>query len=155
MKKLAVYGLSTMAEVTGTRSATTKSRARHNAILVRISPGKGRGVFALRRFRKGEVIERAPVIVLPDPEWKHLEKTALRDHYFAWGKSAAAFALGYISMYNHSYSPNAFFRMKRADLMIEVVALQSIEANAEILANYNARPGAPGANKPMWFKVVE
>ncbi|GEM_PF-4293747 len=38
---------------------------------------KGRAVFSKERFVKGEIIERAPVIVLPDPEWELLEQTAL------------------------------------------------------------------------------
>ena len=35
------------------------------AIEVKRIKGKGRGVFARRRIRRGEVIERVPVIVLP------------------------------------------------------------------------------------------
>ena len=44
---------------------------------IRPSPGKGRGVFALRCFEAGELIERAPVVVIPEGQWEKFEKTIL------------------------------------------------------------------------------
>ena len=54
-------------------------------ITVKDSPGKGRGVFAQRNFKEGEVIETCPVIVLPAEEIDALELTQLYSYYFAWG----------------------------------------------------------------------
>ena len=51
-------------------------------ISVRKVQGKGQGVFAERKFARGEVIERAPVIVLPGSQWKLLNGTALKDYPF-------------------------------------------------------------------------
>ncbi len=68
---------------------------------------RGRGVVAVRSIPAGEVIERAPVIVLPDPQWRKLEETALSDYYFRWGADAVAIGLGSASLYNHRYHPNA------------------------------------------------
>ena len=66
-------------------------------ISVKESPGKGRGVFAQKYFKKGEVIETCPVIVLPAEEIDALELTQLYNYYFAWGPESkdAAIALGY------------------------------------------------------------
>lgn len=77
------------------------------SISVKDSPGKGRGVFAQRNFKKGEVIETCPVIVLPAKEIDSLELTQLYNYYFAWGPDSkdGAIALGYGSLYNHSYNP--------------------------------------------------
>jgi hypothetical protein len=40
-------------------------RRRSKVISIRKVGGKGRGILAERKFARGEVIERAPVIVLP------------------------------------------------------------------------------------------
>src|SRR5205814_6466130 len=45
----------------------------------------GRGVFAQRAFACGEVIERAPVIVIPASQLSDLDRTVLYDYYFGWG----------------------------------------------------------------------
>src|SRR6266480_7580798 len=72
---------------------------------------KGRGVFALAKFAKGEVIETAPVILIPAEQWHHIEPTVLALYIYNFGPTAAqehaAIALGYGSLYNHSFKPNA------------------------------------------------
>src|SRR5436305_320986 len=65
--------------------------------------GKGRGVFARRPIREGEVIERVPVIVLPVGEIRTPDGwTTLGDYCFLWDRGTVAVALGYGSLYNHS-----------------------------------------------------
>ncbi len=44
-------------------------------VTVKDAPGKGRGVFARKNLKKGEVIETCPVIVLPAEEIDALELT--------------------------------------------------------------------------------
>lgn len=115
-----------------------------------IAPGRGRAMFARRRFSKGEVIERAPVIVIPKEQWPDAEKTVLSDYAFDWGKhdEHAAIALGYISIYNHSYTPNAYLEQELDNLMMEIVALEDIAPGDEITINYN---GDPKKRDPLWF----
>src|SRR4051794_29855954 len=56
-----------------------------DAIEVRRVKGKGRGVFARRLIRKGEVIEIVPVLVLPSRGFENgLAGTGLANHVFAW-----------------------------------------------------------------------
>src|SRR6184192_219991 len=78
---------------------------------VRGTRSKGRGVFALVKFAPGEVIEAVPVILIPAREWPHIEPTVLALYIYNFGPTAeqehAAIALGYGSLYNHSYRPNA------------------------------------------------
>jgi SET domain-containing protein len=119
------------------------------AIEVKRIKGKGRGVFARRRIRKGEIIERVPVIVLPAEEV--VGGTTLASYAFKWGRGQAALALGYGSLYNHSYRPNARYwdvgpRTK------EFTALRDIEPGEEITVNYN---GKPRSRASIWFEVVE
>src|SRR5215813_10897040 len=103
---------------------------------------KGRGVFARRSIRKGDLIERSPVIVVPRQEWTTIEHTILSNYVFDWGENEedAAVALGYVSIYNHSYTPNAELTECLDDAIIEVSALRDIAEGEEIFVNYNGSP---------------
>ena len=117
------------------------------------APGSGRGVFARRTFKEGDLIERAPVIIVPHKQWSKLVSTVLSDYAFDWGEDDedAAIALGYVSIYNHSYTPNAKLEEVPEDMVMEIVALERIEPGEEITINYN---GDPTNRKPLWFKVA-
>jgi hypothetical protein len=103
----------------------------------------GRGMSACRKFLKGELIERAPVVVIDEKKWPNAAKTILSDYAFDWGEKDehAAIALGYISIYNHSYSPNAQLEQMLDELMMEIIAIKDIEPGEEITINYNGEPG--------------
>jgi SET domain-containing protein len=117
---------------------------------VRPSPGKGRGVFAERRFAQGELIERAPVLVLPPADQAHVAQTRLDDYCYAWGESREllALALGYGSLYNHAFAPNALYQRQPELDALDFIALRDIEPGEEITINYNGRPDDP---TPLWF----
>ena len=119
-------------------------------IAVGSSPGKGRGVFATRTIRAGEILEEAPVVVVPGAEIAHLDRTVLGDYYFLWGadEEDAAILLGLCSLCNHSFEPNAVFALVPASQTIRFVALREIAAGEEITTNYN---GAPDDLKPVGF----
>lgn len=121
-------------------------------IEIRSITGKGRGVFAQKRFAPGEIIEIAPVIVLPNTQEGFLDQTVLKDYYYYWNETAVALALGFGSLYNHAYAPNARYQRRVQEALIEFVALRSIEAGEEITVNYN---GDPTDQAPLWFAVVE
>ncbi len=110
----------------------------------------GRGMFACRKFLKGELIERAPIIPLNEKQWPQAQKTILSDYAFDWGEKdeQAAIALGYISIYNHSYSPNAQLEQMLDELMMEIVAIKDILPGEEITINYN---GEPTSQDDLWF----
>ena len=119
-------------------------------IAVEESGDKGRGVFARKRFRPGELIERCPVIILNSAECERIEPTILGMYCFRWGAEAkeVAVVLGYGSIYNHSYRPNADFNPVLEDNAMEFVALRDIERGEEITINYN---GLPEDQSPLWF----
>jgi SET domain-containing protein len=123
-----------------------------DAIEVKRVKGKGRGVFARRLIRKGELIEKVPMIVFPAEEFETgLSGTRLANYCFAWGRGTVALALGYGSIYNHSYRPNARYddvgpRTKT------FTALRDIKPGEEITVNYNGKPKSRAA---VWFEVVE
>ena len=124
-------------------------------IAVERFPGKGRGVVARRPFQEGESIERPPVIVIPREELPLVLQTRLKSYYFEWGDDCrqAAIALGFGSLYNHSYSPNARYEFREDEECLEIVALCDIQAGDEITINYNNLGSS--AAQPVKFDVKE
>jgi SET domain-containing protein len=120
---------------------------------VRRAGRKGRGVFARRPIRKGEVIERTPVLVLPAGEAEGRDSwEGLSAYCFEWGRGTWAMALGYGSLYNHSYSPNARYDDEEAGRAKVFTALRDIRPGEEVTVNYN---GDPADRTPVGFEVVE
>lgn len=110
---------------------------------------KGRGVYSTRKIVSGQVIERCEVLVIPEGETHQLDDTVLFNYYFCWGEDHkdGAIALGLGSIYNHSYTPNAMYRIDLEDQVLEFIAIRSIPANEEITINYN---GEPEDKSPLW-----
>ena len=122
-------------------------------VTVRPSPGRGRGVFAGRRFAAGETIEVCPVIALSEADARKLDDTGLFHYYFGWGEGGkqAAIVLGYGSLYNHSPTPNAEHRKNAVDGTMSVVTVREIAAGEEIFIHYDT--GIGGEQQPMWFEI--
>lgn len=116
-------------------------------------PKAGRGIFATKTMKKGEMIETAPVFVLPKNDYSTIKRTSIRDYYFMWGKTTAAICFGYGSMYNHSYQPNATYTKKIKDKTIEFKAIRDIKPGEEITVNYNY--GNPASKKKLWIKSIK
>lgn len=120
--------------------------------MIRVGPsaGKGRGIFATRKIVRSELIEEAPVVVVPREQVAHLDATALCDYYFLWSadEKDAAVLLGRCSLCNHSYEPNARFVLYPSRRTIGFIALRNIVAGEEVTVNYN---GNPASCKPVWF----
>jgi len=123
-----------------------------NAIEVKQIKGKGRGVFARRLIPDGEVIERVPVLVLLVAETRTASgPTRMSGYCFEWGRGTVAVALGYGSLYNHSYQPNARYDDEGGQTKV-FRAIRDIAAGEEIVVNYN---GEPEDETPVWFKMME
>ncbi|KKU09373.1 MAG: hypothetical protein UX13_C0042G0009 [Candidatus Woesebacteria bacterium GW2011_GWB1_45_5] len=122
-------------------------------IEVRRTGKKGRGVFALRDFKTGEIIENCPVLTFNTKERKHLEKTQLNYYVYPWRSTrGAALALGYGSIYNHSFSPNADWKQSFKTNSMVYRAIKLIKKGKEITVNYNSEPDD---KTPIdWFEVV-
>ena len=70
-----------------------------------VSEHKGRGVFAGRDFREGELIESAPVIVIPAAQWPLLEHTVLHDYMYAYGPTLDDMAIALTPVSEKDDSP--------------------------------------------------
>lgn len=112
----------------------------------------GLGVFASHDIKKGEIIERCPIIEIPKHDSSSLNENILVTYFFYFGKDRkrVAIALGFGSIYNHTYNPNAKFRIRQKDLVIDFVALKHIKKDNEITVNYY---GSNPKKSPLWFEV--
>ena len=76
---------------------------------------------------------------------------ALNKYFYIWNRNAVAVSLGYGSLYNHSYRPNARY-VDLAGRTKLFTAIRDIAAGEEITVNYN---GEPEDETPVGFEVVE
>jgi uncharacterized protein len=113
---------------------------------------KGRAVFTNEDLPADTIIEVAPVIAMTAKERSILDTTLLHDYIFEWGNdfTECCVALGYVSIYNHSYNSNCnyFMDFDAHTIMIKTVA--AIKAGEEITINYN---GDNNDATEVWFDV--
>lgn len=98
----------------------------------------GRGVYASRDFKRGDIVEKAHVIIVPDAEVTY---DGVLSHYmYQWDEQNSAVALGNASLYNHSYEPNLDFDFLHRKARIQFTALRDIKEGEELTINYNGEP---------------
>jgi SET domain-containing protein len=114
------------------------------------SQSGGRGMFTAEQIEVGTVIEISPVIVMNKNERKLLDQTLLHDYIFEWGgeKNECCMALGYVSLYNHSYRSNCEYEMDFDNQLIRIKTARFIKTGEELFINYN---GNWNDSKPVWF----
>jgi hypothetical protein len=111
----------------------------------KISDEKGRGVFALQNFKKGDILETAPVVVVSKSNIKH-NGEAPDGYLLDWEPDVKGMEhcmpLGYIMMYNHSKNPNIEIESDLNDFYMTVRAKRDIKKGEELCWNYNCE---------LWF----
>lgn len=112
----------------------------------------GRGVFTSQDIMADSIIEISPVIIMSLNERVLLDKTLLHDYIFEWGenKDQCCMALGYVPVYNHSFSSNCEYEMDFEQEVISIKTIRAIKAGEELFINYN---GDWNNTKPIWFEV--
>jgi hypothetical protein len=105
----------------------------------------GRGVFAARTFEPDDVIEECPVLLVPADTIGDL---GLDGYCFEWTDDQCAIALGYGSLYNHSWRPNARYDHDHDAHVVSYSAVRRIEVGEEITINYS---GDPEGHTELWF----
>lgn len=99
-------------------------------------PNAGRGVFAAQAIDKDEIIESCPVIKVSLTDPSNNNRGSMVDYFFYFEEDLAI-ALGYGSIYNHSYNPNATYQINPDTNSIDFFAIRPIAAEEEITVNYN------------------
>lgn len=99
----------------------------------------------------GKVIEICPFIEVPKSDLESIEHTILITYVYFFGKDKERIlmALGFGSMYNHSYHPNAVYKIKPKTNTIEFIATKDIKENEEIVVNYI---NENMEKLPLWFE---
>ncbi|AHF14732.1 SET domain-containing protein-lysine N-methyltransferase [Niabella soli] len=113
--------------------------------------GKGRGVFCKQVIIKEELIESAPLIIIPAAQKAWVMESKLTDYFFNYCETedALALALGFGSLYNHAEHSNADYRIDYDNRQIDFFALEDIPTGREICINYG---GAYGKDYRNWFE---
>ena len=122
------------------------------ALRIILHPAKGRSVQALQDFKKGDLVERCPVIFIENAEVEHIQKTILKDFIYPWTgfqfnahsllttagepNDTRAVALGYGSIYNHSADPNAIWEPSYEDFIMDIRAAKDIKQGDLIEVSY-------------------
>ena len=105
-----------------------------------INEEKGRGVFALKDFKKDEVIEVAPVV--PVSKNNVVESGEAPDGYLLewdghYEDEEYCMPLGYIMMYNHSAEPNVHLEQDFDKYTMTATAMRDVKAGEELCWDYN------------------
>lgn len=122
------------------------------SLFVKPTDNMGRGVFTSENIEADMVIEVSPVIVMSQADRKLLDQTILHDYIFEWGKDRkrCCMALGYIPVYNHSYSSNCEYEMDFDKEVMTIKTVRFIKAGEELFINYN---GNWNDAKKLWFEA--
>jgi uncharacterized protein len=114
----------------------------------------GRGVFARRKIKKYEIIEQCPIIDIPEHDTANLKESILVTYFFFYGqdKKNLLLALGFGSIYNHSYKPNASYKIIKKERKIVFMALSDINKDKEIKINYKS--GSLKNKNPLWLETL-
>ena len=124
----------------------SKQKSIKQNICLKKTKNKGVGVFSTAFIKKGSLIEKAPVLSIPEGEIE--ENDELSNYVFTTDSGEDVLVLGFGSLYNHSYKPNVYNELDGEYMIYK--ALQDIEENEELTINYN---GDPEDESPLWFEV--
>jgi uncharacterized protein len=116
---------------------------------------KGRGVFASRSFRKEDVVEICPVVVLRGSFRKlplELQRLVYGWHLLAGEPGTHAVAFGYGSLYNSANPANMRFEADRNETVLRFIAARSIVVGEELTVNYSSTGGGAVSRTNDWFK---
>jgi hypothetical protein len=117
---------------------------------------RGRGVFAGRAFKQGEVVENCPVVPF-DPLPERRLPLDIKRIVFGWGgllglkRVRPAVVLGYGSIYNHSNPASLRCQADAEIFVLRFIAVRDITADEELTINYNAIADSVSSDD-AWFK---
>ena len=123
------------------------------ALFIAPTTTMGKGVFTSEDLAAGTIIEISPVIVMSDADRKLIDQTMLHDYIFEWGENIrqCCMALGYVSMYNHSYDPNCVYEMDYENNNMTIRTIKPVKKGEELYFSYN---GDPEDQSPLWFHTT-
>jgi hypothetical protein len=109
---------------------------------VREVPGKGLGLFSVRKIYSVMRVAVTPIVLLDVPLFNHGK---ISDYEFQWDEEHVCLALGPVSFANHSSNPNCSVVRDFEEKTIGLRPLRSIEPNEELTFHYDCE---------LWFKEM-
>lgn len=102
---------------------------------------KGRGVVAVEEIKEGETIEVCPIVFISEKEASFIEEQSdILKFYYLMQLSTNKYCimLGYGSIYNHSFNPNADieYNEDKIENFLSFKAIKNIKAGEEIVFDY-------------------
>lgn len=101
-------------------------------------PSTGRGLYAVKPIRKGSLICECPLLIVPTPHKKRVERTPLIDYTFDIN-GKLAIPLGYGGLFNHHQDNNVEWGLVDDDLL-EFRAVKNISPDEQLFINYGYEP---------------
>ena len=112
-------------------------------LLLKNSPGKGRGVYLNTDVSYGTLLHISPLLLIPssqdsssDNDDAPVERVVLSHYTYTFDKNTQAVALGMGSMFNHSKRNNVGFIIDKKNLLIRYISTCDISKGTELCINY-------------------
>ena len=104
--------------------------------------GRGRGVFAIAKIKKGEQYDVVPYLWVSKKDFNKMKDTFLASYWYdGFSKDKpVVIAMGFGSMYNHSEDPAATYVVNLRSKVIKYTALRNIKIGEEITIDYGYDP---------------
>jgi len=123
------------------------------AIIIKMTPGMGRGVFAVRGIAAGEVLGEFHTIRIPASEVAAMRgfKSTLANYWFEDDADGSALVvLGWLELVNHARMPNLdrHWRSTPEGDVVTVVAARDIAAGEQLFIDYLFDASVP--DTPEW-----
>lgn len=123
----------------------------HCGLELKITPDRGRGVFVIGDIETGDSIEISPMLAISKEDCEWIDETDLSRYRYELLSTdddgnpeiIGLIALGYGSLYNHSFDPNADYEIENdvdGNFTIEFFAIKPILDGEEVTINYNGSP---------------
>lgn len=93
-----------------------------------------RGVFARKDIKKGEIVERCPLIV--DEVTSFPNGTTIKDYLFKADQNRSAVVFGYCSIYNHNTPHNVRWLVDIENNTMTMTAITDIKKGEEMFVTY-------------------
>jgi uncharacterized protein len=112
-----------------------RSSIRRGAIRIDASTVSGRGAFAVKAVREGDILERCPAIEVTASD---VGGELLNYVFYGSSENRRLVAMGYGMLFNHSSEPNVAYYREDGPLGAELIiyALRSIRRGEELFYNY-------------------
>lgn len=104
-------------------------------IQIKITKKYGRGCYASKNIKKGQVIETCELLVLTKEDTKKVNNTDLKYYVFKYNNSQDCLVLGNGEIFNHSDNANVSYKIK--DNKMVFIAIKNIKKGRQLFTNYN------------------